>query len=257
MSFGKFVHLKRDFKGSLLKMLDPYRSKSLSSNQELPQIEIRKPGNLSNVVHLLQLGEGLYDPHYKRGQFYCAFIVALYAIQFLYIFVKLVIFKQEIFQESSMVFGIYAVVDFIVITLYMQPILLSGTQANLINVEIKKILQQLRKDCILCKKLAYKQMVHLNQQDEIKLLEKVPSGYRCIDTDQYFSNLAKFTPISEELVDTIEQLEDEIEFADQYMDFKIEHSQVKLFGIDISYDLQYNVNSSVVIILASMVQEMI
>lgn len=75
--------------------------------------------------------------------------------------------------------------------------------------------------------------------------------------DEHYTSLTEFKPINDSIKETIEQIEEEVAFANEQMDFKIEFDQIKFFGTDIDYDMMYNFDSIVVALIVTLIQEII
>ena len=55
----------------------------------------------------------------------------------------------------------------------------------------------------------------------------------------------------------VQGIEDEIDFATDQLDYKIEYEQIKFLGIDLNYEMFYNFNSIVAALVFALAEKVI
>ena len=189
----------------------------------------------------------------------------MYATQFAYICVAVIIQGQPLLKVGSPEFLVLALFDFGVFMMWFLSIIHVGAQANLVDTHIRILLKQMARDLkdlrIYCKK----NMVFMDRdkslptEDRVHVMTLIDESFDSLPLNKYdgdkvrysmthqmlFSDSAKFKSINEVLSLNLESLELAVANSLETIEFKTNNEQVRILGTPLSTEMLVSIVSSI------------
>ena len=199
----------------------------------------------------------MHSANIRRGSTFMQVTFALSLLQFGFICVQIIFLKQKVSNLGGPVFLAYSFINFFVIFAILQGSLYQGAIANKTDLYFKQLLMKIMTNIVDTRILAVEKLF-FEVDGQTDILRKQKDGtFLSSITGLRHRDLSKAKCINQDVLDSLDQLEEKIVHVIEQLDYKLEVGQLKFFGTDISFEQISGYMSSLMTVLIMLSQEVI